>query len=228
MSSSAHSERIISHMNKDHQLALIDYVVVYGDVDPKYLVEDSVQIKSVDEKQIVIEYDRIKPNQTKTLLLYWSDAKENEDIKVNGLSDIKSKLISMAKYCANEQGFEVKKLTKVIGPTLLSLPMYPIWLVLILNSINPIILRNLFKNDNLLNTILSYLPSNVPHLYSLFENHSLRIAIGLGIVHATEVLLFTRNYLRKYRTPTIQRYQWYIMHLIEGFFVILRLKNATK
>ena len=48
---SSPSERIIGHMNKDHQLALSDYVVVYGDVNPANLIEESVQLVSVDENK---------------------------------------------------------------------------------------------------------------------------------------------------------------------------------
>ena len=86
---SSPSERIIGHMNKDHQLALSDYVVVYGDVNPANLIEESVQLVSVDEKQIVIDYDIIKPPITKTLSLYWHDAKEDENIQVKAYGDIK-------------------------------------------------------------------------------------------------------------------------------------------
>ena len=225
---SSPSERIIGHMNKDHQLALSDYVVVYGDVNPANLIEESVQLVSVDEKQIVIDYDIIKPPITKTLSLYWHDAKEDENIQVKAYGDIKGKLIAMAKYCANEQGYAVKKLTKVHGPDFFGAPMYLVWLVLFVNAYDPTILRKLFANDALFNKLIGYLPGWTFALYRDMEKNAHRHIIGLAIAHLGEILFFTKGYLAKYRAPENQRWIWYVMNFFEGFPVMLRLRRATK
>ncbi|KAI3405233.1 hypothetical protein KGF56_001978 [Candida oxycetoniae] len=225
------STRIKSHMNKDHQLSLNDYVIVYDSVDPKYLVEDSVHITDVDTNHLVIEYDLIKPNSatsiTKTLALYWTDAEEAENIQVKSLSDIKGKLIAMAKYCAEKQGYAMTKITKIVGPSPLALSIYPSWLVLLLNAYNPNILKRLFANDALFNRIVKFLPSAVISAYQFTEINALKIAIGLFIVHFGEILFVSRPLLKKHRTPENVRVYWYLMHIIEGFFVILRLKKLT-
>ncbi|EDK44960.1 hypothetical protein PVL30_002631 [Lodderomyces elongisporus] len=228
------SARIISHMNRDHQLSLNDYVVVYGTVDSKYLVEDSVHITKVDLEQIVIEYDLINPSKTKTLALYWSDAEEYEKIEVKSWSDIKGKLIAMAKYCANKQGFEMHKLTKAEWPDLslsglFGWSMYPQWMVLILNSYNPEILRNLFANDALFNRLVKYLPSGAIRFYKYAgETHASKVLLTIVVLHLIEIFKETGPILKKNRAPGIVRAKWYFMNLIEGFPVLIRLKNLTK
>ncbi|CAD1808511.1 hypothetical protein FOB58_000799 [Candida parapsilosis] len=219
------SARIKSHMNKDHQLALRDYVVVYGSVDPKYLVEDSVGIKEVDTEKIVIEYDVINPSSTKSLKLKWNDAKENEQISVKSLSDIKSKLIAMAKYSAGKQGFAEKKLTKIFGPDAQGIPMYPIWAILLLNAYNPTILRSVAINSAWIKKAIEYLPSVAFAIYNWSELHALKLCIGLFVAHLGEILFISGPFLKKYRAPFGVRLVYYIMNLIEGFPVLLRLKK---
>ncbi|CAK9437401.1 uncharacterized protein LODBEIA_P17790 [Lodderomyces beijingensis] len=220
------SARIISHMNDDHQLSLNDYVVVYGAVDPKILVEDSVRITKVDTESIVIEYDIINPATTKTLALYWTDAEtEGEEVPVKSFSDIKGKLIAMAKYCANKQGFAMKKLTEVVAPDLGGLVMYPTWIVLLINAYNPSILRNLFANDALFKRIVSYLPPLAFSAYQFTELNALKICIGLAAIHLSEVLFIARPFLARRRAPTDVRLKWYVMNFIEGFTALLRLKK---
>ncbi|KAL6449818.1 hypothetical protein SBY92_004155 [Candida maltosa Xu316] len=215
-------------MNADHQLALIDYVVVYGDIKPTNIIDESVKIVSVDEKQLVLEYDVIKPPITKTLSLYWHDAKEDENIEVNSFSDIKGKLIAMAKYCAKEQGYAIKKLTKIYGPRLSQLPMYLFWISLFLNAYDPNILTRLVANDAVFNKVVGYLPSAVIAGYKNTETHAIKYITGLFVTHLAEILLFTKGYLQKYRVPENQRWVWYLMHLFEGYPVIFRLRRVTK
>ncbi|KAI5962629.1 uncharacterized protein KGF55_003705 [Candida pseudojiufengensis] len=223
------SARIISHMNKDHQLSLNDYVIIYGSVNPKYLVEDSVQIVKIDTNQIIIEYDVIKPPATRTLALYWTDAKENDNLKVESWSDIKGKLISMANYCAEKQGYASKKITKILGPNFLDfIIMYPTWIILILNSYNPSILRNLFVNDQWFNKIIKYLPQFVFSGYKFSEVHALKLIYTLTFLHLGEIIFITIPLLKKYRAPNNVKLAYYILNFIEGFPVLLRLKKLAK
>ncbi|KAI5962884.1 hypothetical protein KGF57_001323 [Candida theae] len=221
------SASIISHMNNDHQLALRDYVVVYGSVDPRYLNEDSVEIKEVDTEKIVIAYDVINPSLTKTLTLKWNDTKEHENLRVKSYADIKSKLIAMAKYSAGQQGFVEKKLTKIFGPDAGSFPMYPIWAILLLNAYNPAILRGFASNTELIKKTIEHFPAVVSTIYSWTELHALRICIGLFIAHLGEVLFISRPFLKKHRAPFGTRLVYYFMNLVEGFPVLLRLKKNT-
>ncbi|KAI5969909.1 hypothetical protein CANMA_001051 [Candida margitis] len=221
------SARIISHMNEDHQLALRDYVVVYGSVDPRYLVEDSVGIKEVDTEKIIIQYDVINPSSTNKLKLNWKDIKENKNLQVKSFSDIKSKLIAMAKYSAEKQGFAEKKLTKLFGPDSIGFPMYPMWVILLLNAYNPAILRTFFNNTELLKKAAEYLPTVAFTIYNWSELHALNLCIGLFFVHLGEVLFVSRPLLRKYRASAGLRWGYYLINLIEGFPVLLRLRKHT-
>ncbi|RCK58761.1 hypothetical protein Cantr_07689 [Candida viswanathii] len=222
------TERIIGHMNNDHQLALVDYVVVYGDTRPDNLLDETVQIVSVDEKQLVIEYELVKPPIAKTLSLYWYDAKEDENVEVKTLGDVKAKLIAMAKYCAKEQGYAIKKLEKIHWPGPLDYPMYVLWAVLLANAYDPAILRKLVDRVSVLKKAVGYLPPVAFTAYQHVESNALKYVVGLFVTHLAEVLLVTKGYLRKYRVPDNHRWVWYLMHLIEGFPFIFRLKNAAK
>ncbi|KAK6456459.1 uncharacterized protein RJT20DRAFT_135212 [Scheffersomyces xylosifermentans] len=222
------SERIIGHMNKDHQLALIDYLVVYGNVELSTIVQPSVAISKVDEKTLVIDYKSTQDSKTHSFSIDWADASEHENVKVTQLSDLKDKLVAMAKYAADKQGFSHKQIKKVLYPSAISSPMYLAFIVLFLNAYDPYILRNLFGKDAIFQKIIPYLPAFATNLYGLFESNAAKIAIVLGLVHLTEVTFFTLPQTRKYRVPFPQRIQWILMHLFEGFFVILRFKSLTK
>ncbi|KAM9887780.1 hypothetical protein OXX69_013236 [Metschnikowia pulcherrima] len=59
------SARIITHMNKDHHLAVLDYVVVYGNENLKDIDTSSVRITNVTEEHLVLAYkkqNRTRPN----------------------------------------------------------------------------------------------------------------------------------------------------------------------
>lgn len=219
------SASIISHMNKDHQLALRDYVVVYGSVDPRYLVADSVEIKEVDTEKIVIAYDVINPTSSRTLTLKWNETKEDKNLRVKSYADIKGKLVSMARYSAGKQGYSEKKFTKIIGPDAGSFPMYPIWAILLLNAYDPAILRSFANNTELIKKGIEYLPTVASTIYSWTELNASKVCIGLFVAHLGEILFVSRPFLKKHRAPFGTRLAYYFMNLFEGFPVLLRLKK---
>ena len=229
------SARIISHMNNDHQLSLNDYVVIYGRTDFKTLIEDSVQITEIDPEHIVLEFKLQNLAKVQNLALYWSDAQEYENITVKSWSDLKGKLIAMAKYCADKRGLAVKKLTKVEAPSILgpaafeSLRMYPQWALMLLNAYDPNIISRAFANDFLLNKVSCFLPTSVFAFYHyVFEKHVSKLIAAYIIGHLIEIVFFTRPILKKHRAPTNVRVKWYLLNMVEGFPVLLRLKNLTK
>lgn len=215
-------------MNKDHQLALTDYVVVYATVEPDNLVDGSAKISKVDTDQLVIEY-RLKsnPDDVQLLSMHWYDALEDEKVQVKELKDVKSKLISMAKYCARRQGYSHRRLSKVVGPSWGGLGLCLWILVLALNTYNPQIIRAIIGKDAILGKLFGLLPSIVRLLYSLLEVYSGKILVGVVVLHLAEMLFITRNLLRRYRAPPNQRWVWYAMQFFEGALVIKRIKNVV-
>lgn len=226
--SDAHTKRIISHMNKDHQLALIDYVVVYASIKYDDLIDESVKISKIDTEQLVIEYSlKAAPNEVETFSIYWYDALEDEKVHVGELRDVKAKLISMAKYCARRQGYSHRRLTKITGPSWGGLSSCLLILFLAVNAYNPQIIRSLLGNNALLGNLLNLLPRHIGKAYQKLEAFSGRILAGLLLIHVSEILLITRNMLRRYRTPKRERLAWYAMQFFEGFFVIKRIKSLV-
>ena len=65
------SARIVTHMNKDHHLAVLDYVVVYGNENLKDIDTSSVRITNVTEEHLVLAYKN-KTGQDQTLSLDWN------------------------------------------------------------------------------------------------------------------------------------------------------------
>ncbi|ODV82020.1 uncharacterized protein CANTADRAFT_44114 [Suhomyces tanzawaensis NRRL Y-17324] len=220
----ASAARIAEHMNKDHQLALIDYLVVYGHV--VHLDESSPAITNVDLEKVSIDY--VSKNRAATFTIKWKDATEDEVIEVKEWSDIKAKLIAMAKYAAHKQGYAHTRLTQVFGPPFAYLIVaYPTLVLLAINSYDPTILPRIFGNDALFLKLVSYLPQAVPSAYSLFVEYSRKIGLVLYALHTIEIFKYTLPVLRKYRASKSVAWKWILMHFVEGFPVIGRLREAT-
>lgn len=215
--------RIISHMNKDHQIALVDYVVVYGNVKLSSFAAESVQITDVDEKQITLTY-KDKAGDDKKLVIIWNNAIEHEGVRVVSMKDIKAKLIAMAKYAAAKQGFSHVQIKKVV------LPSKPIELVMYVYAVASVI--TLYDKHMLRNLLTSSFFTEVGHSlpflatgFKYFENHVLQICLGVYAIHLIEVLMVTLPRTRKYRVPFPQNIAWATLNFIEGFPAFRRLKE---
>lgn len=220
-------QRIISHMNADHHLSVLDYVVVYGKVNLSDLKPETAAISDVDDQYITLTYE-LADGKSKSLELEWNLIEESQNVNVSSLRDAKDKLIAMAKYAANKQGFSHTKITKVLPPTALSYPMYIFGLFLIVSSIDPTLIRKLTANDPLVAKALPYIPAAIKLVYSLSEQHALKIGITMYLVHIYEIIVSTLPKLKCYRVPPAQGLLWVIMHFFEGFFVILRFNTLRK
>lgn len=225
---SEHSERIIAHMNKDHQLSLGDYLVVYGRVNPKQFVDSSVEITELDETRFTLNY-KTPSLEDRYFTLKWADAVEDKDIQVKGFGDLKEKLVAMANYTAEVQGFANKRVTLVLGPEDGSAIMYVIFAFLSLNAYNPSIIRNLVLKDRTFLLLSKYIPYRFPKIlataYKLYESNAIYLFAIIYSIHLVEIAFFDLPYFKKYRVPVANRLKWAAMHFVEGFFVIWRLKS---
>lgn len=220
-------QRIIGHMNADHHLAVLDYVVVYGKVDLSDLKPESAAISDVDDQYLTLTYE-LADGKSKSLELEWNLIEESQGVTVSSLRDAKDKLIAMAKYAAHKQGFSHTQITKVLPPTALSFPLYIYGLFLIVSSIDPTLIGKLTANDPLVAKALPYIPSTIRLVYNLTEQHALKIAITMYLLHVLEIVFSTLPKLKRYRVPPAQGLLWTVMHFFEGFFVILRFNTLRK
>lgn len=221
------SSRIIGHMNKDHQLALVDYVVTYGKVPFSSFKPESVQITSVDEKTLSLAYQD-NDSETKTLQLNWEAVKEDDNVSVISLLDIKAKLIAMAKYAAAAQGYSHKQLTTISFPNNVVLyGMYTFAAVVAITLYDKTLLRRIFANDAILSMVVAKVPQALATSYAYFEGHVKQIALAVYAIHVAEIFLATLPILTKFRAPALTKLAWMGMNFVEGFLANLRLKKTV-
>ncbi|KAF3985007.1 hypothetical protein FT663_05416 [Candidozyma haemuli var. vulneris] len=224
---SDHSKRITSHMNKDHQLALVDYVVVYGKIPVHQLEPSSVQMTAVDEKSLTLSYKRNAASEE--IVLVWNELADDDKIEVNGFMDIKAKLISMAKYAARVQGYSHKQLKKVVLPNRPpQVFMYLVAIVLALGSIDKFWVRNIINNDAFLSSLTSRAPAFLKSAGSFLEDHVRTIAIAMYAIHLVEIAIVSLPKLKAYRASGPRKLAWTTMHFLEGFLIFKRLNKALE
>lgn len=214
--------RIISHMNKDHQIALVDYVVIYGNVKLSSFIADSAKITDVNEEQLVLSY-KDKSGAEKALTIVWNNAIETEGVRVASMKDIKAKLIAMAKYAAHKQGFshvQIKKAILPVRPT--GYLMYVYAVVTIITLYDNQLLRTWLADTSFFSGVGTHLPF-LGRVVKYFEEHIVNISLTVYAIHTVEAIAVTLPRTRKYRVPYPQNILWLIMNFFEGFPSFLRL-----
>ncbi|SGZ49809.1 CIC11C00000000081 [Sungouiella intermedia] len=220
--------RIISHMNKDHQLALLDYVVVYGGENVSHVDAESVIITDVSEEHLALSYNKENGNN-QDLKLIWEEVPENEKVKVDQMGDIKAKLVAMAKYAAEKQGFSHKRVDKVSLPKKLDLYlMYLAFAVSLATLYDKTLVRRLVQNDKLLRTIAAKCPELLAKGYSYIENHITPIFSTIYGIHVVEILTVTWPRVNKLRMSLKNKLVWATMNFVEGFLVFSRLNKLEE
>lgn len=215
--------RIIKHMNKDHQLALVDYVVVYGNVRASEIVKSSVNMVDVDKNKITIVYDSTKSKVPQTVSIDWESADELENITVKGLKDIKGKLVSMAKFAASKQGYSHQRINKVVPPRQ-GILMYILFGFLALGVYDIKALKESLAADPIVSKIVPFLPTFAFKVLLITEKNILLIFCSLYCIHIIEILFVMIPMSIKYRLPPSKKFIWCAMQFIEGFFCYNRFK----
>jgi len=215
-------------MNKDHQLALLDYVVVYGGENVSHVDAESVIITDVSEEHLALSYNKENGNN-QDLKLIWEEVPENEKVKVDQMGDIKAKLVAMAKYAAEKQGFSHKRVDKVSLPKKLDLYlMYLAFAVSLATLYDKTLVRRLVQNDKLLRTIAAKCPELLAKGYSYFENHITPIFSTIYGIHVVEILTVTWPRVNKLRMSLKNKLVWATMNFVEGFLVFSRLNKLEE
>lgn len=220
-------DRIINHMNKDHQLALVDYVVVYGNEPISGVDADSVFISDVSEDFLALSYSKGDGNSSE-LKLAWDDVPENENVKVSKMGDIKGKLVAMAKYAAGKQGYSHRKVNKLVLPTKASLYlMYAFACAVSLTLYDKTLIRRTLLKYGVLAGILAKSPGFLADTYSIFEQNVRTIAATVYGIHIIEIATMSWPMTAKYRMSCLVRLGWAFMNFIEGFLVLRRLSKTV-
>lgn len=222
------AQRIIAHMNDGHQLALADYIVVYGNRPATSFVHSSVRISDVNEELLTLEYVDVATQKKHTLELDWDSAREDQHLRVTEYKDIKEKLVSMAKYAANQQGYSHRQITEVVPPPPSGLALYLLFAAFAAGLYDLAKFKLVFANDAIFQSVAQYFPQAVWAILDFTGKHVRTIFGVILVAHVAEVLLFTVPQTHKYRVPPLKRLAWGAMHLVEGFFVMNRFKRLIK
>lgn len=222
------SARIINHMNKDHQMALNDYLIAYGGVKGSDLDEDSSKIAEIDEKQMKIIYKLKSKPKFHVFSITWNSAPEKENVQVQSLKDLRAKLVSMAKYAAEKQGYSHIKIKKVLLPRPQNFILYPILGLLLLAAIDVQEFKRLLFSDPLFLSLSSYVPKNADFFFQVLEDNTRLIFLTYCILHATEVLFGILPKLIKYRVPFFKKIAWIVMTFVEGIFALRRFNSLLE
>lgn len=209
-------------------MALLDYVVVYGGENVSHVDAESVIITDVSEEHLALSYNKENGNN-KDLKLIWEEVPENEKVKVDQMGDIKAKLVAMAKYAAEKQGYSHKRVDKVSLPKKLDLYlMYLAFAVSLATLYDKTLVRRLVQNDKLLLTIAAKCPELLAKGYSYFENHITPIFSTIYGIHVVEILTVTWPRVNKLRMSLKNKLVWATMNFVEGFLVFSRLNKLEE
>lgn len=213
--------RIIGHMNRDHQLALVDYVVVYGRQPIRTFKPDTVQISDISTESMKLRFELLN-GTIKAIDITWSKADEPQSVAVESASDIKPKLVSMAKYAAKKRGYSHTQITKVACPkTGLSYFMYGCAALLTVTLLKPNLVSGTLKSVR-----LNRLPFFSKWLF--IERNIQAIWYTIYGIHVAEVALVLLPKIRYHRMPTQTALTWAGMNFIEGFLPLLRLRKMIR
>lgn len=209
-------------------MALLDYVVVYGGENVSHVDAESVIITDVSEEHLALSYNKENGNN-QDLKLIWEEVPENEKVKVDQMGDIKAKLVAMAKYAAEKQGFSHKRVDKVSLPKKLDLYlMYLAFAVSLATLYDKTLVRRLVQNDKLLRTIAAKCPELLAKGYSYIENHITPIFSTIYGIHVVEILTVTWPRVNKLRMSLKNKLVWATMNFVEGFLVFSRLNKLEE
>lgn len=195
--------RILAHMNRDHRLAINDYLVHYGNVAPSSTISN-VRLTDIalDLLTISFKMEGVDQEVTKPIPI---------EPPMELLSDSRVRLVAMAKEAAAARGFSHVQVNQFVLPNSVAEAAILAYLFAIK-----------FKPE-----WLWALAAKLPVL-TLFVRFSTTYANGLWLItliaHVTEATFLLQPLLRKYRVPTDYRIEWTASVLLEGAFGLNRLK----
>ena len=214
-------DRIIAYMNRDRQLALVDYTVVYGKQPITAFRPSTVEISDISEEYIKLRFEQAN-GTIKAITIDWDKAEEADSVSVELASDIKPKLIAMTVYAAKKRGFSDKKIRKTIPPnTGISYFMYASAAVLTATLINPKLVSSLLAGTSLEK-------SRFFSIWLFIEKNIVKIFTATYGIHLAEVIFMMIPKIKYYRMPLKTGLAWAFFNYIEGFLAHIRLNKVAK
>lgn len=215
------SARTLSHMNKDHQLALNDYILHYAKFPESLLDKSSIKMTDVNDKSFTVEFKDKAGSSYKRIIFY------DLEPETASSKSIKDSLVTMAKVSARKRGYAHYQITKVSYPSFAIL-MWVLFVVLTFLSFNPELFKSLLGKSSLLVELGTYLPQPVWSFFGAVEKYANVISFTTYTIHILEILTIMLPQLKKYRVPFKASLVWVIMHFIEGYFTVVRFNKLKQ
>ncbi|KAH3674838.1 hypothetical protein WICMUC_003041 [Wickerhamomyces mucosus] len=202
--------RILSHMNKDHKLAIEDYLATHGHVD---ITDDisNIKLSHIELSHMIITFNHKDLEFPIEKLIPFEPS-------LNDLNkDARIKLVEMAKIAAEKRGFSHLQINEYRYPTIFG------WIKLLLIHISlwiylfPQILNNSLIKNKLIDEI--YINWSI--------NNSLYFEILALIIHLLEIQILFKPLFVKYRVEDYQL-EWYIAAFLEGYPAYKRFNQLIK
>lgn len=229
---SATKARILTHMNKDHQLALYDYLNYYLNRD-EFNPEDpktSVEMVDIDASSILLKYTYPgSPNEQLAKLPI------NPPMRDDSLKDARQALVGMARNAAESRGYAVFQILdwRPLGSGPTAPRDYFIW-ILASSLVIPHIRS--FVYSTLAAYVLGW--TNPAHdaaewspvlgaIVEFNQNWPWGASVLLYTVHIAETFTVMAAKVRKYRVPKLRKYCWFMSTIMEGFPAILRFNRLV-
>ncbi|CDO94452.1 unnamed protein product [Kluyveromyces dobzhanskii CBS 2104] len=202
------SQSIIAHMNKDHKLALEDFLYAFGNV-PITSQISSVRLKEfeLDHMTILFQHAAIDFDIEKVIAL---------DPPMDSFREARDRLVSMAKEAASKRGVSHVRINEMSYPRDIDE-----FLIITFAFVLPLVVY--WKRG-----ILRYFP--LPQVVINFISKDavlLPIIIGVMICHAAENYFLLRPRLNFHRVPTDFLIEWYFFGMLEGYPTVRRFNDLA-
>ncbi|KAK7206659.1 hypothetical protein BZA70DRAFT_294062 [Myxozyma melibiosi] len=203
-------DRIITHMNKDHELSLRDYLTFYKGIVPSR----NVQLKDITLDKLTISYELIHNRGIDEL-----EAVIDLTPPMKSMAEARDVLVGMALQASEGLGYAtVTPVDAFLPPTARSVPI----ILSILAGIYYV-----FVNSAALDN-----PNSVLRQYKLYDYEFVPTLIKAGvylalIYHVGEALVLF-IWTGAYRVPSLKRMAWVVSGFFEGWPALARFRSLME
>lgn len=206
--SAAAQQAIVAHMNRDHRLALEDYLYVYGKVPITSHIR-FVRMQSIELECMTLQFTHkeIDTDVEKTILL---------EPPLKDWNEARPRLVEMAHTAAAKRGLSTIQVNEMSYP--MTIPEYALICAVFL----PLVCYKYRR-------VLYWLP--LPSSVAGFLDNDVvlgSVMLFAVVAHVIEVLTILRPKLRFYRVPTDFLIEWYLFGILEGYPCIKRLNRLAR
>lgn len=201
--------RILGHMNKDHKLAVEDYLAVYGEVKVDNKIANIIlRDIELDHMSIGFNHFDIEFEIMKVIEL---------DPPLESFKQARERLVTMAKHAAKARGyshFQINEMSYANCPY-----DYAIVSLVLLAA------AAYFFPALVFGVLAQAVPGSV---IEFLKSITARVFYATVVIHLAETLVFMVPLLKKYRVPLDFKLEWLVASMLEGYGAKRRFMACVK